>query len=245
MGRSAAGGGAVQVELVSLGVRGDVRTGQLVTGATFTVDAGSLTAIIGRSGAGKSTLLACLAGEDQPVTGRVRVAGEDVWPAPRRRRSHGNSPRVGRMFQSGNLIMSLSVLQNVALPDRLRHERDWRARAHRALGIVGLTDSASRRPASLSVGEQQRVAVARLIASRPEVALVDEPTSSLDEVTAECVSEALVRLARSGTALVVATHDLRLAARADQTLAIANTMLREHDSADPAALRVVLERDRC
>lgn len=235
----------VHVEAVSLGVRRSRRAGYLVRDVTFTAAPASTTAIIGRSGAGKSTLLACLAGDVPPISGRVRLAGMDVWPRPLRRRVRRDPATVGLMFQSGNLITSLSVLQNVAMPDRLRRERDWASRAHRALDVVGLADTGSRRPASLSGGEQQRVAIARLIASRPEVALIDEPTSSLDEVTAEAVSDALVQLAATGTSVIVVTHDLRLAARADQTLSIANAVVHQHSGADVATLRRVLELERC
>jgi len=236
---------AVQVEALSLAVRAGRTTRFLVRDATFAARRATLTAVVGRSGAGKSTLLACLAGDAPPISGRVLLSGDAVWPRPRRRPARGTLPRVGRMFQSGNVIGSLSVLQNVAMPDRLRNERHWRPRASHALEAVGLAGSGSRHPMSLSGGEQQRVAVARLIAMRPAVALVDEPTSSLDEVTAETVSDALVQLAATGTAVIVVTHDLRLAARADQTLAITDTALHEHSGADALALRHVLERGRC
>ncbi|ROS77443.1 putative ABC transport system ATP-binding protein [Curtobacterium sp. PhB130] len=245
MSEPAAVQAGVHVEAVSLGVRRSRQTKYLVRNATFTAAPASTTAIIGRSGAGKSTLLACLAGDVPPVSGRVRLAGVDVWPRPLRRRMLRNPARVGLMFQSGNLVTSLSVLQNVALPDRLRRERDWVSRAHHALDLVGLADTGSRRPASLSGGEQQRVAIARLIATRPEVALVDEPTSSLDEVTAETVSDALVQLAATGTSVIVVTHDLRLAARAGQTLSITNAVVHQHSGADVAMLRQVLEHERC
>lgn len=245
MSEPAAVQAVVHAEAVSLGVRQSRETRFLVREATFATAPASTTAIIGRSGAGKSTLLACLAGDVAPIVGRVRVAGVDVWPGPLRRRMRRNPATVGLMFQSGNLVTSLSVLQNVAMPDRLRRERDWASRARRALDVVGLADMGSRRPASLSGGEQQRVAIARLIASRPEVALIDEPTSSLDEVTAEAVSDALVQLAATGTSVIVVTHDLRLAARADQTLSITNAVVHQHSGADVATLRQVLELERC
>ncbi len=224
--------------------RGPVRK-QLVSGVSFTSDRGTMTTLVGRSGCGKSTLLRCLAGAVRPSSGSVRVAGTDLWPHPRRRDRGDREGAVGIVLQSDNLVPSLSVLNNVALPDRLRGRRDWRARAEAALDRVGLEGRGRGRPDDLSGGEHQRVAIARLIASRPAVALVDEPTSSLDEVTAESVAGALQELANTGTAVLVVTHDLRLATRGDQTFTIEGGLLHDRSGQDSASLRSALEDVRC
>lgn len=240
------GGDPIQVHGLDLVASRRRDSPLLLSDAHFTVRAATMTAVIGRSGIGKSTLVRCLAGAVAPARGSVLVAGSQLWPRPRRRRSRqAGHESVGLMFQSANLVSSLSVRNNVALPSRLRPDPDWRVRTTEALATVGLAAHASRRPAELSGGEQQRVAIARLIASGPAVALIDEPTSSLDASTAEQITDALVQLAQRGTAVFVVTHDLDLASRADRTLVFTGGGLRDHTGDRVGALRRSLDTTAC
>jgi putative ABC transport system ATP-binding protein len=162
---------------------------------------GELIAITGPSGSGKSTLLHVLAGLDRPTAGSV------CWPGLR----HPLRPAaIAVVFQGPSLLAPLDVLENVGLPLLLMGaaEADARARAFRALELVGVADLAGRLPEELSGGQAQRVAVARALVSRPRLILADEPTGQLDRASARRVIDLLVEAARSlGAALVVSTHD--------------------------------------
>lgn len=180
---------------------------------------GSLTAVMGLSGSGKSTLLQVAAGLDQPTTGTVHLGGTDLSALSRRRLSIVRRERVGFVFQSFNLIPSLSVAENIALPLRLGHRRVDREEIEHLAERVGVVDQLRRLPGTLSGGQQQRVAIARALVTHPEVLFADEPTAALDPYT----SEAIVDLLREavdelGQTVVVVTHEPGVAARADRVL---------------------------
>jgi ABC-type lipoprotein export system ATPase subunit len=184
-------------------------------GVTLEVARGERIALLGKSGSGKSTLLNLMGGLDRPTSGRLRVGGHDVGKLSPRELSRFRSATVGIVFQSFNLILSRTALENVELPmifaGRPRRERLTLARE--ALESVGLGARLHHDPTELSGGENQRVAVARALVNRPEIVLADEPTGNLDSATAQDVM-ALIRdhVDRHGATLILITHDEELAA---------------------------------
>lgn len=188
-------------------------------GCTLSVEAGERVAMMGPSGSGKSTLLHCLAGVLRPDAGTVMFDGVEVPALSESRRSRLRLERMGVVFQFGDLVPELSLVENVMLPVQLLGMSSARARS-RALAVLdelGVADVADRRAGTVSGGQAQRAAVARAIVHEPAVIFADEPTGSLDTVNAELVLDALVDLAgRSGAALVVVTHDHQVAAHLDR-----------------------------
>ncbi len=192
----------------------------VLTGVDLTVDPGEFVAIVGPSGSGKSTLLYCLAGLEPPTRGQVLLLGEDPAKLSRGRLARLRRRDVGFVFQSFNLIPSLSARQNVALPARLSGRRVHSADVTAALAAVGLEDRGSHRQGELSGGQQQRVAIARVLAARPRIVFADEPTGALDGATGAAVLGLLSEAARSGSAVILVTHDLDAAARADRVIVL-------------------------
>jgi putative ABC transport system ATP-binding protein len=184
---------------------------------------GELVLLLGPSGSGKTTLLSCLAGILTPTRGRIRVAGHDVSSASGTELERYRRDVVGIVFQGFNLIPSLTARENVAVPLRLGGVRghELRSRAGDLLEMVGLGDRMTHRPGQLSGGQQQRVAIARALALDPPVLLADEPTAHLDHVQVEVVVTLLRKLAGPGRTVVVATHDERMIAMADQVIEMA------------------------
>ena len=176
-------------------------------------------AILGASGSGKSTLLGLLAGLDDASTGDLWLCGRDLNRLDEDDRAELRAGRVGFVFQSFQLLPTLTARENVLLPLELTGSTDAQARADQALERVGLAERAGHYPRQLSGGEQQRVAIARAYAPRPEVLFADEPTGNLDQATGEHIIDLLLALrAEAGAALVLVTHDERLAARCDRRL---------------------------
>jgi predicted ABC-type transport system involved in lysophospholipase L1 biosynthesis ATPase subunit len=184
-------------------------------GVTVDIERGERVALLGKSGSGKSTLLNLLGGLDRPSAGSLAVAGRDLGRLGGRDLARFRSETVGMIFQSFNLIPSRTALDNVELPMVFagRNRRERRAEAARALEAVGLGERLSHRPAQLSGGESQRVAVARALVNHPEILLADEPTGNLDSATAREVIELILSHVEShGTTLILVTHDEELAA---------------------------------
>ena len=178
------------------------------------VTAGEAVAVVGASGSGKSTLLAILAGLDTPTAGSVQVDGAELFALDEDQRAELRGRAVGFVFQSFQLLPSLTALENVMLPLELRKDIQSEQRAREILGRVGLSDRLHHYPKHLSGGEQQRVALARAFAVRPKLLFADEPTGSLDAEAGEGVIGLLFELNRSfGTTLVMVTHDEHLAQR--------------------------------
>jgi len=176
--------------------------------------AGDSLAIVGSSGSGKSTLLGLLAGLDLPSQGRIVLDGLELTSLDEDQRAAVRAERVGFVFQSFQLIDSLSAWENVMLPLELAGRRDARAHAQQLLERVGLAQRLRHLPRQLSAGEQQRVALARAFACNPAILFADEPTGNLDSQTGERISDLLFELNREqGTTLVLVTHDERLAHR--------------------------------
>jgi putative ABC transport system ATP-binding protein len=193
---------------------------------SLTVHGGSFVAVMGPSGSGKTTLMHCAAGLDTPSGGKAYIAGTEIGGLNETRRTELRRDRVGFVFQSYNLIPSLSIADNITLPLRLAGrtpDRDWYRMLIERVGLTGLLD---RRPAELSGGQQQRVAIARALVTRPAVVFGDEPTGALDLRTAREVLDLLRDLVDSlGQTVVMVTHDPAAAARADLTFVMADGRL--------------------
>jgi putative ABC transport system ATP-binding protein len=204
-----------------LGKRVPLPSGELtiLDGVGFTIAKGEAVAIVGASGSGKSTLLSLLAGLDGPSAGRVELDGEVLSDMDEDGRARVRGAKVGFVFQSFQLLPSLTALENVMLPLELRGDADALGPARDILGQVGLAERLHHYPRQLSGGEQQRVALARAFVTRPAVLFADEPTGNLDTQTGQSIVDLLFALNReAGTTLVLVTHDERLAARCGRVL---------------------------
>jgi len=204
-----------------LGKRVPLPSGDLtiLDGVGFTIQQGEAVAIVGASGSGKSTLLSLLAGLDVPSDGQVELDGEILSGLDEDGRARVRGEKVGFVFQSFQLLPSLTALENVMLPLELRGDADAEGPARAILGQVGLAERLGHYPRQLSGGEQQRVALARAFVTRPAVLFADEPTGNLDTRTGQAIIELLFRLNReSGTTLVLVTHDEALAGRCGRQL---------------------------
>ncbi|MCL4804549.1 MAG: ABC transporter ATP-binding protein [Anaerolineae bacterium] len=220
-GRSAAASGNRAAPFITAsGLRKSFQMGTTVVhalaGVDIAIEAGTFQTIMGPSGSGKSTLLYLLGGLDRPTAGRIIVGGhvvnemdENALAAYRRR-------FVGFIFQSFNLIPSLSAWENVAFPMRFAgvSRRERQKRAFALLERVGLADRRDHKPTELSGGQQQRVAIARSLVNEPRLVLADEPTGNLDTASGQSIMDLLAELHRDGRTVLVVTHDPRMAAYA-------------------------------
>ncbi len=196
------------------------------------VQAGEKVAIIGSSGSGKSTLLSLLAGLDSPSHGKVLINGTEISDLDEDGRAAVRGRSMGFVFQSFQLLPSLTALENVMLPLQLAGRKDAREKSTAALERVGLGQRLSHYPRQLSGGEQQRVAIARAFAPQPAILFADEPTGNLDEHTGERIVELLFSLnAESGTTLILVTHDMKLAMRCQRRLRLHDGQLHEEEAA--------------
>jgi putative ABC transport system ATP-binding protein len=186
------------------------------------VTQGEAVAVVGASGSGKSTLLAILAGLDTPSAGAVELDGQDIFAMDEDQRAAMRGRAVGFVFQSFQLLPSLTALENVMLPLELGNDREAEAKAKDVLTRVGLGERLHHYPKHLSGGEQQRVALARAFVVRPKLLLADEPTGSLDAESGAEVIRLLFDMNREyGTTLVLVTHDESLAARCARVVRLA------------------------
>ncbi|HEX3927975.1 MAG TPA: ABC transporter ATP-binding protein [Gemmatimonadales bacterium] len=190
---------------------------------TFRLEAGGFLAIVGPSGSGKTTLLGLLAGLDRPTSGEVILDGTSLGALSEDARARLRRERVGFVFQSFQLIPTLTASENVQVPLELAGATDARSRAAELLDRVGLGERMHHYPAQLSGGEQQRVAVARAFSTRPRILFADEPTGNLDAANGATIVELMLALnAEYGTTLVLVTHDVALAALAHRTIRLAD-----------------------
>ncbi len=186
---------------------------------TFSLAPAASCAVVGPSGSGKTTLLGLCAGLDEPTSGSVHLNGVDLAALDEDGRARLRNQAVGFVFQSFQLIPTLTALENVMVPLELRGEGGAAEEAVDLLERVGLKERLSHYPAQLSGGEQQRVALARAFINRPKILFADEPTGNLDAETSHTVIDLLFQLnAARGTALVLVTHDFDLAGRAESIL---------------------------
>ena len=209
------------LEVSGLGKRVPLPAGELtiLDDVGFTIERGDAVAIVGASGSGKSTLLALMAGLDVPSSGRVVLDGEPMSTLDEDGRARVRGEKVGFVFQSFQLLPSLTALENVMLPLELRGDADAETPARAILTQVGLGERLGHYPRQLSGGEQQRVALARAFVTRPSLLFADEPTGNLDTRTGQAIIELLFDLnAAAGTTLVLVTHDEHLAQRCNRML---------------------------
>ena len=200
---------------------------EILRGIDLSVPKGQFIAIMGPSGSGKSTLLGLLAGLDSPTSGRIVLDGEDITGLDEDRMAVLRGKKIGFVFQSYQLIPTLTAEENVLLPFELAGGNgDGRKRARELLRQVGLDERRDHYPVQLSGGEQQRVALARAFLLRPPILLADEPTGNLDSQNGHHVLELLTALNRSqGATLVLVTHDQDLAARADRRVTLKDGLI--------------------
>ncbi|HEX6993655.1 MAG TPA: ABC transporter ATP-binding protein [Gammaproteobacteria bacterium] len=213
--------------LIARGLEKTYRSGErtltVLRNVDLDIEEGDFVAILGPSGSGKTTLLGLLAGLDSPTRGSVRIAGTDLTPLSEDERARFRRATVGFVFQSFQLMPSLTARENVQVPLELRGDGDVARRAAELLRRVGLGDRLDHYPAQLSGGEQQRVALARAFVNEPKILFADEPTGNLDAGTGEAIIALLEELNRErGTTLVLVTHDPHLAGRARRTIRLAD-----------------------
>ena len=195
-------------------------------GVTVGFPTGSFTAVMGPSGSGKSTFLNMAAGLDQPTSGRVLLGETDLGQLSEARLTILRRKRIGFVFQSFNLMPSLTVAQNISLPLRLDGHRSRRSNVREVAARVGLQNRLRHRPSELSGGQQQRVAIARALVTRPEVVFADEPTGALDTRTGLEVLALLRELVDADRhTVVMVTHDPGAAAHADRVILLADGRL--------------------
>ena len=220
----------IAVESLRKSLRTGSTTVEILKGIDFTVHKGEFVAIMGASGSGKSTLLGLLAGLDNPTSGNVHLNGTAISYLPEDKLAKLRGRTIGFVFQSYQLIPTLTALENVLLPYELNDESgDGKAgleRARHLLVSVGLEPRLDHYPVQLSGGEQQRVALARAFILRPPIVLADEPTGNLDTSNGKHVLELLLQLNRAeGTTLVLVTHDPALAAHATRIITLSDGLV--------------------
>ena len=211
--------GMLEVSNLTKTYRSGDRDLTVLRDVSFAVEHGSTCAVVGPSGSGKTTLLGLCAGLDHATSGSVVLDGVTLHDLDEDERARLRSERVGFVFQTFQLVPTLSALENVAVPLELRGERGVNESARELLHRVGLGDRLSHYPVQLSGGEQQRVGLARAFINRPRILFADEPTGNLDAQTGAVVEDLLFTLNQeSGTTLVLVTHNLELARRAGRLI---------------------------
>ncbi len=202
---------------------------EVLKSVSLSVMPGEIVAVVGPSGAGKSTLLHIAGLLDRPSAGSVFFAGEDCTGIGDDRRTAIRRGGIGFVYQFHHLLPEFSALENIVLPQMIagRSRREAALHARELLERIGLAERATHRPARLSGGEQQRVAMARALANRPRVLIADEPTGNLDPQTASSVFEMLLATVRNrGVAALIATHNIELADRMDRRLVLRDGTVR-------------------
>jgi len=224
----------ILVQGIRKSIRNGTRTVDILKGLDFSVPRGQFAAIMGSSGSGKSTLLGLLAGLDTPTAGTVSLNGVAISYLAEDQLAQVRGRTIGFVFQSYQLIPTLTALENVLLPHELNadskapggSQKDGLARARQLLTAVGLADRMDHYPVQLSGGEQQRVALARAFILRPPIVLADEPTGNLDTVNGAAVLKLLLDLNKvEGTTLVLVTHDPVLATYADRRITLRDGLI--------------------
>jgi len=187
---------------------------------TLEIQPGDFVSIVGPSGSGKSTMLLILGGMLTPSSGQVLIDGESVYGLTPEKRSILRRTKIGFVFQTFNLVPYLTALENVQVPLFLAgcDGREQSKRASLLLDRMGLADRMDHKPSELSVGQQQRVALARMLANNPSIILADEPTGNLDPETGQSILDFLEETNREGRTVIMVTHDMRGAQRAKRTL---------------------------
>ena len=209
-------------------IQNGARRVEILKGITMTIPVGQFVAILGASGSGKSTLLGLLAGLDTPSSGDIWLDGIPIHNLAEAELAAVRGEKIGFVFQSYQLIETLTALENVLLPYELNVEGSGIAQARRLLGEVGLSERLDHYPIQLSGGEQQRVALARAFIVEPPIVMADEPTGNLDSANGRMVLDLLLeRNRKAGTTLVMVTHDTEIASRADRKIVLRDGLIVE------------------
>jgi putative ABC transport system ATP-binding protein len=212
----------IKISALTKSISTPTHTVHILRGLNLEIARGQFVAIMGPSGSGKSTLLGLLAGLDSATSGEIWLDGEEITQLAEDRMAELRGRKIGFVFQSYNLIPTLTAEENILLPfELIGGNGDGRRRARELLDTVGLADRADHYPVQLSGGEQQRVALARAFIVRPPILFADEPTGNLDSENGRRVLEILLSLNRSeGTTLVLVTHDREIAGQADRIVTL-------------------------
>jgi len=210
----------VQLENVSKVYQGPGGPVRALDGVSLRIAAGEFVAIQGASGSGKSTLLLAIGGMARPTQGRAIVAGSDLYELSPQERARFRAAKLGFVFQMFHLLPYLSVVENVLIPTLAKAAEGARERARELIERFGLSHRLGHRPSELSIGERQRVAMARALLNRPAILLADEPTGNLDPDNARQIMGYLAEVHRQGTTVVVVTHEELAAQFAQRTVRI-------------------------
>jgi putative ABC transport system ATP-binding protein len=206
----------------------------ILKGISFSITSGEFVSIVGPSGSGKSTLLGIIAGLDNPTTGQVLIDGVDITRMSEGKLAVVRNSKIGMVFQAFNLIPTLTAQENVEVPLYVgKHKGSPSARAQELLALVGLSHRLDHRPNQLSGGEQQRVAIARSLATDPAFVIADEPTGNLDARNGENVLKLIAELReQTGKTFIIATHDPVVASHADRAIRIVDGIIAEIDNSN-------------
>jgi putative ABC transport system ATP-binding protein len=210
---------------------------EVLRGVSLRVEPGEMLAIMGPSGSGKSTLLGIISGLDAPTSGQVFINGREITHLGESKLADVRNREIGYIFQTFNLVATLSAEENVELPVQLDRRSRFHPgkRAREVLASVGLTERRRHRPAELSGGEQQRVAIARALVNDPLVIFADEPTGNLDSVNGKAVFDLLADLNRqTGKSFVIVTHDASIARKCHRTVYMRDGQLLKERTAEPS-----------
>ncbi len=218
----------IDVRNATRSIQNGSRRVEILKGITLAIPDGQFVAIVGSSGSGKSTLLGLLAGLDSPTSGEIWLDGVGIHNLAESELARVRGRKIGFVFQSYQLISTLTALENVLLPYELNVEGSGLDRARQMLREVGLGERMEHYPVQLSGGEQQRVALARAFVADPPIVMADEPTGNLDSTNGRLVLDLLLeRNRKAGTTLVLVTHDVEVAAQADRKITIRDGVIVE------------------
>ena len=235
----------IEVRDVKKWIQNGSRRVEILKGISLSIPAGQFVAIVGASGSGKSTLLGLLAGLDTPSDGEVWLDGTPIHNLAEAELAAVRGRKIGFVFQSYQLIPTLTALENVLLPFELNVEGHGLQRAKALLESVGLGERMEHYPIQLSGGEQQRVALARAFVVDPPIVMADEPTGNLDSSNGRLVLDMLLeRNSQAGATLVLVTHDAEIASRADRKVVLKDGMVVEDTLPSAAAETVAAEETR-
>ncbi|HKF49787.1 MAG TPA: ABC transporter ATP-binding protein [Terracidiphilus sp.] len=211
----------IDVRNATKSIQNGARRVDILKGITLAIPAGQFVAIVGASGSGKSTLLGLLAGLDSPTSGEIWLDGVPIHNLAEAELAQVRGRKIGFVFQSYQLIPTLTALENVLLPFELNADGSGLQQARGLLTSVGLTERMDHYPIQLSGGEQQRVAIARAFVVEPPIIMADEPTGNLDTSNGRMILDLLLEHnKRAGTTLVLVTHDPEIASRADRKIVL-------------------------
>ncbi len=226
----------IDVRNVQKVIQNGARRVEILKGISLTIPAGQFVAIVGASGSGKSTLLGLLAGLDSPTSGEIWLDGVPIHNLAEGQLATVRGNKIGFVFQSYQLIPTLTALENVLLPFELNAGGNGLDKARSLLKSVGLAERMDHYPIQLSGGEQQRVALARAFVVEPPIVMADEPTGNLDSANGRIVLDLLLdRNKRAGTTLVLVTHDAEVAAMADRKIVLRDGQIVEDTLPQEAA----------